>query len=346
MLPEDIDSLFRNQLDGHQSAPGDDLWARLQAQLPATPEAQATPAAPVADDQRLDELFRSRLSQHTSKPPRELWERLEDEHLRPRKRRAAAWWPLAVAASVVLFLLVGGGLLWPGLHQGSEGIAGVNQASSSATESTSAAAQVAASTATKTTTEAPAATDVAGIKKNVAVQATAADRLSSSAPEGYGAAPRRPAAHFGQPARAVSSTYATLAPGRARQSGPAADSRPGTPSHQPTTGVVPVANVTNQPVAAQLPPTPAPAEVEVIEVEVRRGGSPAPVATAPAPAPEVASAAASGPGIGGQLGGLFHHAKGAVRLAKSGLAVAQNIPDNLTVQAHMGHRTLSKTIEL
>jgi hypothetical protein len=51
-------------------------------------------------------------------------------------------------------------------------------------------------------------------------------------------------------------------------------------------------------------------------------------------------------GVGRQLGGLFSRATGAVRLAKSGLAVAQNIPDNLTVQAHLGSRTLSKTIDL
>ena len=108
MLPDNIDDLFRDQLDGHATPPGPDLWARLQAQP------GAEPAAETPRPERLDQLFQQRLHTHATPPARELWERLEDEHLRPRKRRAAAWWPLAMAAAVLILLLAGGGALWLG----------------------------------------------------------------------------------------------------------------------------------------------------------------------------------------------------------------------------------------
>lgn len=347
MLPEDIDSLFRNQLDGHQSPPGNDLWARLQAQaqLPAAPEVEATPATPGAGSNRLDDLFRTRLSQHTTAPPRELWERLEDEHLRPRKRRAAAWWPLAIAAAVALFLLVGGGLLWqgmPGLHSGPRPVAGVKGRSSAPVASRPATSPAAADAATATT-RMPAdklvTAGVENVEKNIAAQATGTGPLSSSAPEGQGLALR-----FGQSARTARTAYATLASKRAQRPGPAAPSRSATTNHLPATGAKQVAPVPDAPAVAQITPAPAAASAEVIEVEVRRGGNPATaVAAAPAPA---ATDDNEAPEANRRLSRLFQRANGAVRFAKNGLAAAQNLPDNLTVQARLGSHTLSKTIEL
>jgi len=342
MLPEDIDALFRNQLDGHQSPPGDNLWARLQAhtQLPAEPAADAAPAA---EANQLDELFRSRLSQHTSTPPRELWERLEDEHLRPRKRRAAAWWPMAIAAAVALFLMVGGGLLWqgvPGLRSGTSSVARVKTSVTAPAASGQPAADAAIARA-KASTNLAAATENKNVEKNIAVQATGAGQPSSSAPEGYGSAPHRPATRFGQSARTAHSSYATLAPGGTRQSGPTAPAHAATTGPLPTTGVQQVASVPVPPAVAQV--TPVPASPEVIEVEVRRGGGAAP-ATAVAATPT--DAADDAPEASRKLGRLFQRAGGAVRFAKNGLAAAQNLPDNLTVQARLGQHTLSKTIEL
>ncbi|RZK61347.1 MAG: hypothetical protein EOO59_05315, partial [Hymenobacter sp.] len=104
MLPEDIDDLFRQQLNGHATPPAPDLWARLQL--------------PAADTDPIDATFQTGLRGHATPPRRALWERLEDEHLRPqpRRRRAAAWWQLS-AAAMLLLLLAGGGLLWRGGSQ-------------------------------------------------------------------------------------------------------------------------------------------------------------------------------------------------------------------------------------
>ena len=71
MLPDNIDDLFRDQLDGHATPPGPDLWARLQAQP------GAEPAAETPRPERLDQLFQQRLHTHATPPARELWERLE-----------------------------------------------------------------------------------------------------------------------------------------------------------------------------------------------------------------------------------------------------------------------------
>ncbi|WP_141765668.1 hypothetical protein, partial [Hymenobacter coccineus] len=75
MLPENIDDLFRDGLDGHATPPDPALWARL------ADAADAAGAPPAADDARLDELFRTGLAAHATPPGRHLWERLEDEHL-------------------------------------------------------------------------------------------------------------------------------------------------------------------------------------------------------------------------------------------------------------------------
>nr|GFD20637.1 hypothetical protein [Tanacetum cinerariifolium] len=101
MLPDNIDDLFRQKLDGHATPPAPDLWARL-----------SLPAAPATDP--VDATFQEGLRAHATPPRRELWERLEDEHLRPqsRRRRVVAWWQLSAAA--VLLLMLVGGALWSG----------------------------------------------------------------------------------------------------------------------------------------------------------------------------------------------------------------------------------------
>ncbi|RZK63091.1 MAG: hypothetical protein EOO59_00710, partial [Hymenobacter sp.] len=109
MLPENIDDLFRQKLDGHATPPSNALWARLH---------QPPPSTAANDDaaDAVDTLFRAGLGGHASPPRRELWERLEDEYLRPqpRRRRVAGWWQLSAAAVLLLSLLAGGGLWWRG----------------------------------------------------------------------------------------------------------------------------------------------------------------------------------------------------------------------------------------
>ena len=119
MLPENIDDLFRDKLDGHATPPGEALWARLQAEPSAAPDA-APGATPDPGTDRLDHLFRQQLNGHATAPDRAVWERLEDEHLRPRKRRAAGWLslPLALAAVLALLLVAGGVSLWSGHRLG------------------------------------------------------------------------------------------------------------------------------------------------------------------------------------------------------------------------------------
>lgn len=72
MPPDSIDDLFRQQLGGHATPPGDELQRRLDA---------------LAADEHLDAQFRTGLAAHATPPRRELWERLEDEHLHPQPRR-------------------------------------------------------------------------------------------------------------------------------------------------------------------------------------------------------------------------------------------------------------------
>ena len=100
--------------------------------------------------------------------------------------------------------------------------------------------------------------------------------------------------------------------------------------------------------------------VDVIEVDVRRGGGPktglGSLVTS-AGTPVAASAADDAEvrprrgllrgGLGRQLDGVLGGAPGrVVRTARQGLNALQALPDNLTVQARVGDRTVSKTLEL
>ena len=364
MLPEDnIDDLFRRQLDGHTTPPGDDLWARLQASSPP-PEAEA-------HDPRLDELFQKRLATHATPPRRELWERLEDEHLRPRQRRAAAWWPVAMAAAVLILLLAGGASLWLGFPAGNVGGNDVAvQKKKSGNNATTKQAMVATApvtkpavvaaapsatptptttTATTVSTAAVAATNAAAttenalsasIQKNTTTQATRSLALASTASKASKLAqrlsPRHPLESNRQPDAA-----APWLPLVARTT-------PTTPAHKYAADEQRPA-----PVVAANPPTPAPATVidparlapaaELITVEVRNGEAPA------RPARAIASAVAANPAPAERrrLGGRLLHMGGQlVRGERVNLAEVTGLPENVTIEATVAGHRVTKSIQL
>ncbi|NML64840.1 hypothetical protein HHL22_06440 [Hymenobacter sp. RP-2-7] len=357
----ELDDLFRQQLDGHATPPPADLWARLQARTAAAADEAAAAADP------LDAQFRAGLAGHATPPRRELWERLEDEHLRPRQRRrpVVAWGRLAVAASLLLFVLAGGAGLWWGTRQAARGpVAAASRgsrqpagpggtatgetaatsslalASAPGTEPAAAQAALAATPATPPATgqrQAPAArlaAETGRRQKNREIftaQATGLGGSSSSSPVARTAALRRPAtAH--RPAAALPPT--TPQPDAAADPQLALGGRK-TPSSQPTT----------QPAASVL--AAASPQLQVIEVEVRRGNRPAaspePVVAALGPA---ANETAAEPRRHLRLGGVLRQAGHALRGEPVSLAEATGLPETVTVQAHLGDRVLSRTIRL
>ncbi len=92
---------------------------------------------------------------------------------------------------------------------------------------------------------------------------------------------------------------------------------------------------------AAVPTAPA----GIIEVDVRRGPEPsrpaAPVVVATAPSP-----AADQPRRRLRLGGLLRQADHLVHGEPVSLAEATGLPESLTMQARLGSRTVSKTIQL
>jgi len=86
----------------------------------------------------------------------------------------------------------------------------------------------------------------------------------------------------------------------------------------------------------------AAAPPDVIEVEVRRG--PALGQPAAAPASVAAAAPARRPRL--RLGGLLRQADHLVHGEPVSLAEATGLAETVTVQARLGGRTLSKTIQL
>jgi len=350
MLPNNIDDLFRQKLDGHATPPAPDLWARL--------------ALPPADAGPVDAAFQDGLRGHATPPRRELWERLEDEHLRPqprRRRRVVAWWQLSAAA--VLLLMLVGGALWGGLWQG-PGNSPVASRGGSTTPSgqPGAVAKQDAAEATRTTASQPIE-GIGGQHQNLAIsqsasaateknkeifapQATAPRPSPSSTPIASATRPPRPAtalrASTGSQPQRSRPDVATSTPARPGGRKTPASQSPTTP--QPTTPVLPPATSdTHAPVLAVATPPAAPvAEPEVIEVEVRRGG------TRPAPAPAVVAVADDAPAAptrrrGLRLGGLLRQAD---RLVHGELAEATGLPESVTLQARLGGRVVSKTIQL
>jgi hypothetical protein len=342
MPSDNLDDLFRQHLGGHATPPGADLQRRL---------------AELAEAERLDSLFRTGLAGHASQPRRAVWERLEDEHLHPapRRRRVVAWWQFSAAAMLLLALLAGG-LLWQsgrGARPGG-GLAATQQPAGAkagnvqlrATEAETGPAATRANGFASPNT--PAREAIARIspntleknKKSLASQATAPTNLPSSPPiatttrAGRAATATQAASSHRLPRRALDAATGQLAGTGGRKS----------PADQPTPATATVAPATT--------PAPSPALVaaamtnpsEVVEVEVRRGPAPT------QPTVVVASAAATEPAASPRrrlrLGGLLRQADHLVHGEPVSLAEATGLAQTVTVQARLGGRTLSRTIQL
>ena len=352
MLPNAIDDLFRNQLNDHATPPGEDLWARLAAGLAAEKE------VPAPADAAVDAAFRAGLGQHASPVRRELWERLEDEHLRPRPRRAAGFWPLALAAVIALLVVAGGAGVW--LRGGQPAGPGGPAVASGGRTSSATNPKRARPNATRNTAAATAAT--------VAAPALAA----STAPAGpaLAAGPDRPQQRAGvgptQGRPPVSEKMWAAQATRRRQAassaltgtenGLAARPAPANPAPQTAAALVPTARPDAAGPALASTPVPAPdlaSPAGTIEVEVRPGGqqaraSQSALAAANAPADQP-SAETDRPGrrTGRVLAGLLRQAGHLVQGQALSLAEATGHPtQTLTLNARLAGRSLSKSIQL
>ncbi|MCI1187569.1 hypothetical protein MON38_09070 [Hymenobacter sp. DH14] len=381
MSTDNIDDLFRRQLDGHATPPGDDLWARLQAGPGAA--APAPEPAANATPERVDELYKERLKTHVTLPSRKVWERLEDEHLRPRKRRPAAWWPMAMAAAVALLLLAGGAGLWLGWDGGGRGSAGTvasqpgngsrlsdshqpTAADKSAALPTNndrrldkpgtAQTGLAANTATSAT-EAAAATNatagqniartsqttISGLnQKNLPARATRpAGPASSASKVGMMAqqSPRRPQGASRQPDAVAANTSPLVARTTPQPTIPTR-TRPADEPAQVATTTLPAPTPAGENVPAATASSLAAATL--ITVDVRNGA-----ARRPSLATAVATAAAAATderrGLGGRLLRQVGHA---VRGERISLSEVTGLPENLTLEANIIGRHVSKSIQL
>jgi hypothetical protein len=359
MLPEDIDDLFRQKLDGHATPPSDDLWARLQ--LPAD------------DKEPLDTLFREGLNAHATPPRRELWERLEDEHLRPqpRKRRVAAWWQYSAAAVLLMLLLAGGASLWRSgyLSPATGNIAATKAAHQSGLSADhtpqadtrtghmnninadeQAIAQ--AAPATNQPSAVASTTDFKKNKKYSSGQATASDTSTSSTPIATTTRPRRPATV--PQVAAGHRTLGQLPDAAASQLASNGGRKTPTSQHLGSSQVAPATAVApatrgekaDAPTLALAPsPAKTDAAFDVIEVDVRRGPETSrPVAPAAVAVAEVAPTPTRRPHL--RLGGLLRQADRLVHGEGVNLAEATGLPETVTVQARLGGRLVSKTIQL
>lgn len=344
MNSEDIDDLFRQQLDGHATPPSPGLWARLR--LPG-PAAEAAP-------EPLDTLFRAGLHGHPTPPRRELWERLEDEHLRPqpRRRRVVAWWQYS-AAAVLLLLLAGGAGLW----RGSFGPKGSDLATTKPTNEPALRPRLAPVTPGRPALAKPnhpAATLGAPASQPLAQAVTEAPKKTQEIFAPQATAPRAstsstPMATTTRPRRAAA---ASRAAGSHRQQPDAAAGQLATTGQRRPAGQ----HLASPQASANQPPAPhAPAPIlaiasastaapEIIEVDVRRGPAPAAVA---APVVLVVADATPAPARRRlRLGGLLRQADHLVHGESVSLAEATNVSETVTLHARLGGRVLSKTIQL
>ena len=382
MSTENTDDLFRRQLGSHETPPGDDLWARLQAGPNAAALPSTTPA-PEPGAPAPDQLFQQKLNTHATPPPREIWERLEDEHIRPRKHRAAAWWPMAMAAAVALLLLAGGGGLWLSLP------GGAGQASTVASQSNdeqvdsgpaNSAEQFQSNTTKANTTTSPESSQSALAAAEVAIAADGTAGTTGTAAAGQtlaqasetrisGLNQKNPSARATRPASPASSAskvemMAQQSPrrprGASRQPDAAAASAPlvarttpplNTPPTRPADEPAPAVASAHLPV-----PTPTPAgeivpaataypatlaAATLITVDVRNGA-----ARRPSLATAVASAAAATEERQGLGGRLLRQVGHAVRGERLSLSEVTGLPENLTLEATIAGRRVSKSIQL
>lgn len=339
----DLDDLFRQQLGPHATPPGADLQRRL---------------AELAGAERLDNLFRTGLGSMASQPRRALWERLEDEHLHPQPRRrrgVGAWWQLSAAAMLLLALLalLAGGL-WRGGYLGQRpGLAVGKPVMRPATGPVVAVA-----------TSAEPATASSHLDNNSLILNTIAqsekknqEKLTTQATAGRLAPSSTPIATTTQPRRAATVPQAASSFHlRPRQPDAAAGqlattgrrNSPASQPHLPTPRVAPETPAASEtPALAAVVAVPT-APAGIIEVDVRRGPEAARPAASAAP---VVVAAAPNPAAGQprrrlRLGGLLRQADHLVHGEPVSLAEATGLPESLTVQARLGGRTVSKTIQL
>ena len=335
-VDNNLDDLFRQQLGPHATPPGADLQRRL---------------AELDEAERLDTLFPAGLGSHASRPRRALWERLEDEHLHPpvRRRRAAAWWQYSAAAVLLLLLLAGGAGLWRGyLGQDRAGGVAASQPAGEATPKRqggvgSPALTAAGQPATRPQPETPV-TEPQALAHNptslpeknqekMATRATAPALSPSSPSIATANRPRRPG-----PARRPAGSR----PANPQQPDAAAKDLAITHQHKAPAGQPEPA--TSQPTVAAATPTlaAATAPMGLVEVEVRRG----PETARPAPTTTVAAEVPPARRSRLRLGGLLRQADRLAHGESVSLADASGPAESLTVQARIGGRLLSKTIQL
>ena len=368
MLPDNIDDLFRDKLDGHATPPSDALWARLQAE-------PGTEPGTTSSHEPLDQLFKARLNTHATPPARELWERLEDEHLRPHKHRAPAWFPMALAAAVALLLVAGGAGLWLGFPTlGTQSgtvasqptpnpkpvdrgaiAAASTPASTSTPKATLAAAEAArdaALVAASPASKALQTLSASAHQKNLSAQATRPQNLASTASKARTFAPGQSPRHLKgtnrQPDAATDQPLLvarTTAPSALRPTRPAAADEPRTNSLAIAIAVAPAPVPTPEIVPAALGPVPSFASAgALITVDVRNGNAPA---ARPARIISSALAEAAAPDEHRRLGGrLLQQASHLVRGERVSLAEVTGLPENVTLRATIAGRSVSKSIRL
>ncbi|SFP88333.1 hypothetical protein [Hymenobacter arizonensis] len=364
MSLENIDDLFRDKLDGHSSPPGDALWARLQAGPPAEP-------TPAATDERLDRLFKQGLNAHATPPSRELWERLEDEHLRPRKRRAAAWWPMALAAALALLLVAGGAGLWLGFPSGNSSRGTIATQQNPTPRNQSVAPKLQTGTAPETNfsnaAEQPATvaatlpeqpkTAAENTNQKISTsEATRSRSLASTTPKARMSAPGQSPRHLSGTNRqpdAATAKAPLVARTAARSATRPAPIRPAAADEPRPTAPPVVASLPKPATAAEnvpAPAVPAPSLAttgELITVDVRSGSQPAVQPSKIANLAATVAATADAPEERRRLGGrLLQQAGHLVRGERVSLAEVTGLPENVTVRATVGGRTLTKSIQL
>ena len=365
MPPEDIDDLFRDQLAGHTTPPGHALWARLQADAAAD--------ATDAPTERLDERFRTALAGHPTPPGRGLWERLEDEHLRPRQRRAATWWPVALAAALALLLVAGGAGLWRGFSskgpQTGTVAATAPRDKKAVPKSPGESFRTAPVATTADASDGPQPHAPASLLPDhaapkpavVTMAAVSAARLiflarratrlaarASSDPQPRVAAPgvlRRQSMATTRLPDAPPDQRPLLARGSPPMPRPATDEQQYGPAKPPVAAVAPLTTPANALVPAGLLPTIHLARAaELITVDVRHGADPT-ARTANATASGLA--AANAPDEPRRLGGrLLQQAGHLVRGERISLAEVTGLPENVTLRATLAGRSLTKSIRL
>lgn len=363
MPPEDIDDLFRESLAGHASPPGDELWARLQAQTTAGADNEA-------NGKRLDQLFRQGLNAHATPPGRKLWERFEGEHLRPKKHRAAAWWPMALVAALALLLVAGGAGLWLGWPVGGPQVGSVATQRTRPTQPTAKnKAKVSQPTITPEVTtprpgatvaanqlaQLPETTPAATPQKNRARQATRPTAYASTTPKARMSASGQSVRHLKgttrQPDAATDHLPLVARTTTHAASHPVPTRRPVADEQRATTGPTQVAAIAPKPASAPevIPagPVPAPSLAStggVITVDVRSGGE---TATRFPKGTNSAVASAEAPEAGRRLGGrLLQQAGHLVRGERISLAEVTGLPENLTLRATVAGHRLTKSIQL